>query len=244
MDPFTIIMSVLGMANQANATQQAKNLAENMRMSGQNLMFESIIDKKRLGEPPKMNVPASVDEFIGLKKTMARQQMPGYDKQKALIDQSSAATLSGISQVGQGASAEVGVLAAGADRLRALRQLGITASQYRAGQQENYAQAVASRAPWEQQMFETNQMYPWQVGMNEVMGKYNAGLQMMMGGADMGVGANIQGANMMNNAMWGMQQNPNFWNWGQGQQTSQQGGGMNPNWTGPVYNPQTGRYEF
>jgi len=148
--------------------------------------------------------PQSYLDLLGLSKTMARQEMPGLQAMRGDIAQSTSQALSGAQNLDPGSSAAV-LLGAQQNRLSALRQLGIMASQYQSGQQENYRQAIGQGAQYEQQAYEYNQWLPWQMKQNLQQGYQNMGMQMASTGFEQGLGAQIQGANIGSNQMMGWQ---------------------------------------
>jgi len=249
MDPVTIAM-LAGTAIKGISSLVAGGKARKMRKEGESYLSQAAQKDAMLGPSPTMEVPQSVDDYINLSRKMARQEMPGATQMRQDIAQTNAGMLSGAMQAGQGADTMAAVLAAGQNRMRALSQMGIAASQYRSGQQQNYAQAVASRAPWEQQQFEYNEWIPWQQQKNEAVDMRNMGLQMKYQGMDMGAAAGIQGANMLSQDIWGMTQNPATANWLRGLGGGAQGmASPNPVQQGmtdpmrPAYSPPGGTYD-
>lgn len=162
-------------------------------------------------ELPEYKVPESYDKFLGLQQTRQRQEMPGLAAQRADINQSTAATLSGAQNLG-GADAAAVLLGANQDRMRALRQLGIAASQYRDQAQRDYAAALAGRSQYEDKAFEYNQWIPYQWERQSLENQQMSWQNRAWQAQDLGAAVGIQGANMFNNAMYGMQMNPNFGN--------------------------------
>jgi len=198
------------------------------------------------------------------------------------VESTYASTLSGAQNLDASSAAAV-LLGASQNRMNALRQLGVMASQYGQQTREAYTQAVGQGAQYEDRAYEYNQWLPWQMKMNEMMGLRNQGQQMMSEGFDQFMGAGIQGSNQMSQQMWYDRMNP-MGQQGQMQPQSQWGGnpaidqmgqqqvgpaagmgynpyygptpyaqygympnqnpGMNQNWMGPRFNPQTGQYEF
>lgn len=197
------------------STIKTARIGKKMRKEGESFYKQGKEMNAALGKSPTMEVPKSVDQYINLSRNLARQEMPGASQMRQDIAQTNASMLSSASQAGSGFDTMAAVLAAGQNRMNALRQMGIAAAQYTAGQQQQYAQAVASRAPWEQQQFEYNQWLPWQMRKNEAQDLMNTGLQMKYSGADIGAAAWTQGANMASQGLWNMQNNPNsqYWNW-------------------------------
>jgi len=173
-------------------------------------------------------IPQSYTDELGLRKTQMRQEMPGYSQHRQDIDSATASTLSSSQNLGGADSAAV-LLGAGQDRLRALRGLGIQASQYGQRQQEGYTQAVGRGAQFENMAFDYNQWIPQQQFANTITAERNMGNQMMSSGFDQMLGAGIQGANMANQQQWYNNMQPQ-------QGGGNQGGSMNPAWQGPQYN--------
>jgi len=180
--------------------------------------------------------PEAYGEYKDYQKTLVglsgRQEMPGYSQQKQDINAATASTLSS-SQNLQGSDSAAVLLGAGQDRLRALRGLGIEATQYGQYQQnmarQNYGQAIAQGAQYEDKAFDYNKWIPQQQFANTITAERNMGNQMMSSGFDQMLGAGIQGANMANQQQWYNNMQPQ-------QGGGNQGGSMNPAWQGPQYN--------
>ena len=207
------------------------------------MMAKAAKEEAALGPPPKMDIPESVDDYIGMQRKMSRQEMPGSTQM-----QTTAGTLSAFSQMGQGASAEAGVLGAMMNRRNALSQMGIAAAQYTSGRQDQYAQAVASRAPWEQSQWEHNEWAPWGIRKNELMGDRNVGMNLKYQGMDEGAASFTQGMGALNRGIGAFANNPQAQNWWGG--LGGGGGGINsigpqmPFNTGrPSYNPYQPQYQ-
>lgn len=212
-------------------------------------------EAKRLGETTteewkektgfeEYQTPESYEQYKDLMGTMARQEMPGYTQMKKDIEATFGTTVGAGRNLGSAAQAAV-LLGAGQDRLKALRQLGIAASQYQTGMQQQYAQAVGQGAQYEDMGYQYNQWLPWQMRMNEQTAARNASMQMGLDIADQAAAFGMQGANLFSQNQWmnrmipqnvqhGM--NPNF-NFG--------GYPQQPAWnTGWIYNPESGKYEM
>jgi len=183
--------------------------------------------KKRMGFQD-YTTPQSYTDELGLRKTQARQEMPGFSQQRQDINAATASTLSGAQNLGGTDSAAI-TIAAGEQRLRALRNLGIAASQYGERQREGYTQAVGRGAQFENQAFDYNTWLPQQMKLNLQQGLGTAGEDQMSQATDMGVGMLFQGANLANIGQMGQGQQQQGYN-------PYQGGGMNPAWQGPQYN--------
>jgi len=254
-----IISSLLDMVSSSSATQALQKEAQWQKDIGMSWLSTSNRRDEELGDAPKMEVPKSVDDYINLARKQSRSEMPGSTEMRQDIAETQASTLSSASQAGQGADAMAAILSSGQNRMKALSQMGIAAAQYSSGKQDQYAQAVGQRAPWEQQQFEYNQWVPWQQKKNEITSMRNLGMSMIAGGGDMSAAAAISGSNSLNQGLWSLSNNPNITSafQGSGQQGGQQiTGGMNPNWnpgtqTQPLttqpqqnYNPQTGKFEY
>ena len=231
---------------QIEAVDRAKKEGQRKQDWGSRLMIESDIDKELLGDRPKMSMPQSQLDFVNLMNLNRRQEMPGMSQMLAQQEQAGATTRGAAANL-SGADAAAVLLGEGQDRMRGLRQIGLSAAQY--GQQQNmaYAGAVQSNAPWEQQMWQQNQMYPWEIGRNEAQQKWNVGAQMNFGGGDQMAAAGIHGANMMSGNINQWQQNPNSWmnnmNWG-GQQPRYNAGAVSQGMQNrTAYNPPQGTYD-
>jgi len=180
--------------------------------------------------------PEAYGEYKDYQKTLlglsGRQEMPGYSQQKQDINAATANTLSSAQNL-QGSDSAAVLLGAGQDRLRALRGLGIQASQYGQNQQNMargaYGQAIAQGAQYEDKAFDYNKWIPQQQFANTFMAERNMGNQMQMGAVDQMAGAATQGANMYAQQAWYNNMQPQ-------QDGGNQGGGMNPAWQGPQYN--------
>jgi hypothetical protein len=210
MDPISIAMMAVGGLTKLGSTIAARKQGKRMRKEGESMLKEAA-QRESMLETPTMEVPGSVDKYIDLARTQARQELPGAAQMRRDIAQTTAGTLSAARQGAQGADYMAAVLGAAQNRRRALSEMGIAAAQYTAGKQSEYGQAIASRAPWEQQQFEMNEFLPWQMEMNRIQDLQNVGRQMKYGGGDIQAAAGIQGANMLNQGMWGMRQNPYIW---------------------------------
>ena len=192
-------------------------------------------DWKKMMGFQEYEVPEAYEQYRDLLGLQRRQEMPGMTEQKQLIEEGTAATLSGAQNLDAGGAAAV-LLGAGQDRLRALRQLGIAASQYRDTAQQRYTQAVGQGAQYQQQAYEYNQWLPWQMKMNEQMGLRGQGQQMMASGFDQMMGSEIQGADLASQQMWFNRMYPQ-----QGGGPTNASPGINPNWQmqpPPGYMPQ------
>jgi len=198
--------------------------------------------REELGPSPEFQVPESYDKYIGLLQGMQRQQMPGYGLMKSGIEETTAASLTGVSQLAEsGPAALAGLGMAMQNRQSSLRQLGVMAAQHQYGAQQAYAGAVAGRAPWEEQQFITNQYVPWQQQMNEIMGMRNVGTQMYVGGWDQFMGAGIQGANLQAQNQWSNRMMPQQQAYTPQYNPQFVSGGMtNP--ARPTYTPPGGTY--
>ena len=184
-----------------------------MEDQGNSWMVESMIDKEKLGERPKMEIPQAQLDYVDLMKLRTRQGMPGEDILKADVEQAGATTRGAFANL-SGADAAAGMLGESAQRMRGLRAIGLEAARYGERQETAYAGAVQSNAPWQQEMWLENQRYPWEIGKNEQQAKWNMGAQFKYGAQDQSAAANIMGANMMSQQAFGMGQNPNN-QWGQ-----------------------------
>ena len=206
-----------------------------------------MIDKENLGERPKMNIPQSYKDFVGLKDLGRRQQMPGMNDLIAGQEQAGATTRGAFANL-SGADAAAGLLGESAQRMRGLRAIGLEAARYGERQQNAYADAVKGQAPWEQMQWEENYMRPWEIGMNEQQAKWNLGAQFKYGAQDQSAAANIMGANMMSQQAFQAGMNPNQW-WGQGggqQQPQYSAAGVSQGMTypdRPTYTPPQGTYD-
>ena len=207
-------------------------------MEAKDLSNTSIGDWKKQKGFQDYTTPQSYTDELGLRKTQTRQEMPGLSQQRQDINAATANTLSSAQNLGGADSAAV-LLGAGQDRLRALRQLGIAASQYGSGRQEAYTQAVGRGAGYEDMAYQQNISIPWQTKQNEEMGYRNTGTQMIIGGLDKMAGVATQGMNLGAQQQWFNNMSPQQ---GQGY-NPYQGGGMNPAWNPTVpsgygqYNP-------
>jgi len=208
MDPISLAILAGGAIFKGISALSARHKAKKMQKEGESYLKQAAKKEQALGAPPKMEIPKSVDQYINLARTMARQELPGAAQMRQDIAQTNAATLSTASQVGSGADTMAAVLSAGQNKMRALNQLGIAAAEYTAGKQSEYGQAIASRAPWENQMWQQNQFYPWQVGKNEAMDQRNIGLQMKYQGMDMASAAGTQFWNGLSQDAWSFANNP------------------------------------
>ena len=200
---------------QIAAYNQAKKQAQKMEDQGNSWMIESRIDKERLGERPKMEIPQAQTDYIDLMKLGTRRGLPGEEIMKEDLRQEGATTRGAFANL-SGADAAAGLLGESAQRMRGLRAIGLEAARYGERQETAYAGAVQSNAPWQQEMWQQNQMYPWEIGQNRAQGYENAGQGMFMQGSDMGAAGWIQGANMMQQNIHGYQMDPNNSWWGQG----------------------------
>lgn len=173
------------------------------RLAAKRLRAQSLEKWKAKSGFQEYGVPESVDKYIDYMGTLSRQQMPGYNLMQQGIQQTTAAGLTGARQLAGSGPAALGALGGlMSDRQRQLRQLGIMASQYQRGAQQDYAGAIMSRAPYEQQQFEYNQWLPWQMKMNEAMGLRGAGQQQLMSGIDQTAAAGINYTNMQAQQQW------------------------------------------
>ena len=243
--------SMIGTATSAITAARQRKQMKKMRDAGFDQVKAAREKEAALGASPTMEVPKSVDDYINLQRTMARQEMPGSTQMRQDINQTQAGMLSSSKQNAQGVDAMTAMLASGQNKMRALSQMGIAAAQYKTGQMNQYGQAVASRAPWEQQQFEYNQWIPWQQQKNEIMGEKNMGMQMGYTGMDgmMAAGANL--GDSISRGVWSIANNPTVQNWAQGwgqgvpaQNTVGPNMPMNTGQTNPwgshVYSPPTG----
>ena len=96
--------------------------------------------KRKMGFE-EYTTPESYEKYRDLLGVQMRQEMPGATAMRQDIAQTTAAGLSGVRQVAQGADAMAGVLGLMGDRQRSLRQLGIEASRYGQQRQAAYTQA-------------------------------------------------------------------------------------------------------
>lgn len=174
--------------------------------------------------------PKSYLDYLGLSKTQTRQEMPGLQAMKGDIAQSTAQALSGAQNLDAGSSAAV-LLGAQQNRLSALRQLGIAASQYRERQGEEYRQAIGQGSQYEQQAYEYNKWLPWQMKQNLQQGYNTASMDMTENLLDQGMAMGFQGANMNAMQNWYNNNNPYGQNTGSVPTTY-----TNPQWPTPSIN--------
>ena len=232
---------------QIAAYNQAKKQAQKMEDQGNSWMIESRIDKERLGERPKMEIPQAQTDYIDLMKLGTRRGLPGEEIMKEDLRQEGATTRGAFANL-SGADAAAGLLGESAQRMRGLRAIGLEAARYGERQETAYAGAVQSNAPWQQEMWLENQRYPWEIGKNEQQAKWNMGAQFKYGAQDQSAAANIMGTNMGAQSAFGMGQNPNPW-WGQGggqQQPQYSAAGVSQGMTypdRPTYTPPQGTYD-
>ena len=204
------LMSFGNMFMQAAAADQARREARRRQNFGSNLVFESKVDRKLLGDRPQYEIPQAQKDFVDLQRVMRRQEMPGESAMIAQQEQAGATTRGAAANL-SGADAAAVLLGESQQRLRGLRAIGLEAAQYGERQNANYANAVQSMAPWQQEQWQQNQLYPWEIGMNEAQQKWNVGANMSFGGGDQMAAAGIQSANMMSGNINQWQQNPNSW---------------------------------
>ena len=224
---------------QIAAYQEAKKHAQKMEDQGNRWMVESMIDKEKLGERSKMEIPQAQTDYIDLMKLGTRRGLPGEEIMKEDLRQEGATTRGAFANL-SGADAAAGLLGESAQRMRGLRAIGLEAARYGERQETAYAGAVQSNAPWQQEMWQQNNLYPWEIGQNEQQAKWNMGAQMKFGAQDQGAAAGIYGANMMSQQAFQAGMNPNPW-WGDGRWRAEQtptqpntsqdywGGSYNPN---------------
>ncbi|GAG12878.1 unnamed protein product, partial [marine sediment metagenome] len=110
-----------------------------------------------------------------------------------------------------GADAAAVLLGEGADRMRGLRQIGLSAAQYGQQQDLNYFNQVNAGSQWEQMQWQQNQLAPWEIGKQEEMGYRNAGNAMFGQGSDTGAAAGIMGGGILSGGVNAQVQNPNSW---------------------------------
>lgn len=222
-DWLKFLIGALGGPMGAKAAQTMDVAQKGRAIEGQSL--EQYKEKRDF---PEYETPQSYKDFLGLTKTQARQQMPGYTQMKEDIGASAAQTLSQASRMDT-SSATAALLGTQQNRMRALRQLGVMASQYQTQAQQRYTQAVGAGAPYEESGYQYNQWLPWQMKMNEQMGREMAGQQMTSNLLDQMMAFSFQGANLAGQQNWYNQMNP----YGQQQQMMPQQPYMQP------YNPYT-----
>lgn len=224
-----LITSAIGAASKGIATRSAKNQAQKQLDAAGRMKFEADVDRLEAGDRPMMKMPQGMKDYSTFMDVNRRQAMPGYDLMVGNLEQAGATTRGAAANL-SGADAAAVLLGESQDRMRGLRAIGLDAARY--GQQQNmaYAQSLKDQAPWQQQMWEQNALAPWDIKMNEAMGKENWANQMGWGAMDQGTAAGIMGNNMFNQGIWGQTQNPYspynqmLQGWGQSQGQGSVGG--------------------
>lgn len=138
---------------------------------------------------PTYTRPEEVGEMVDLYRRRAlATQLPGQES----IESGLGATVAeGVTQAQRAAPSSVAALGAVTDlygrKQGAIRDLGIQFAEYKAARQAELGSALGQAAGYSDREFEMNQWMPYQVRMNELMGRRQAGAANLFGGAE-GVG--------------------------------------------------------
>ena len=127
-------------------------------------------------QDPTMELPSSITEMIELARK--REEMPGLDTMK---DELGAVTGRGLTEVSRSARTP-GELARAttdlyAEEMRGVRQLDIASAEYRAAREREHIGTLGIKAQYEQQMFQVNQMLPYQRRLQQYMQQAGVGGQ-------------------------------------------------------------------
>jgi hypothetical protein len=135
---------------------------------------------------PTYTRPDEVNEMVDLyRQRAAISQLPG---QEAIESGLGATVAQGISDVQKSASSSVSALGAITDlygkKQSAIRDLGIQFAEYKAARQAELGGALDKSAGYSDKEFEMNQWLPYNVKMNELMSRRQAGAANLFGGAE------------------------------------------------------------
>ena len=179
-------MSVLGAAALISAgISGAKAIFGGIQSLSANRKQKKLWDKR-----PTYERPEEANEMLDLyRQNAAASELPG---QGLIEDKLGGVTARGVRQVGKAASSSASALSAITDiygkEQDAVRDLGIQFAQYKAMQQDKLAQGLGQAAQYSDQEFMYNKQQPWDIKMNELSSKKQAGAANMWGGIE-GVGA-------------------------------------------------------
>jgi hypothetical protein len=144
---------------------------------------EDILDQA--GDRPEYEVPGSIDQMISLFAGLSEGGLPGESLMQEQIEAQTARNIGQVSQLADSPSAALAAAQGVQERERdALRDLQVRATQYQDMAKRQYAQAVGSRAPYEETKWDWEQGRRWQEAQNEAWGLRGMGDYYRMAGSD------------------------------------------------------------
>ena len=139
---------------------------------------------------PQMEMPEGIEELIHLARVRAGREMPGMDRAR---DEFGARTSRGLDAVTRAARTSGDIMSATGDlyaeEMRNVRQLAVAGEDYTAAREGELMGALRTKGQVEQQMFNINEMMPFQRKLNQYLSDAQVGGQNIAHGVGTAVGS-------------------------------------------------------
>src|SRR6056297_3182 len=159
---------------------------------------------------PTYQVPSEADELVDIYRRRTQEtKMPGQAAAEVMVRSSTATGVAQSREVTRSASdLQSSVTDLYGQQTQALTDLQVQADRRRAQSEPQYAQALGQRAQYSDQAFQWNQTIPWQVGMNALMARQQAGYNTISAGLSL---AATSGQGTDWGSMFGTGNDPNMY---------------------------------
>ena len=158
---------------------------------GRSMFGAQQLNKAKRPTAPKYEVPTAVGDYMRQMNLLAKKDLPGRDILEDQIGGQVAGAIGDVNKAATSSGAALGAITGMNERAQtAIRDLGVTAAEFRAGREMQAAESNKYLADYQEKAWEYNQNIPYQQKMNEYVAAKQAGNANLWGGLE-GIGTSV-----------------------------------------------------